>query len=79
MKNLINIVRFILRCEVTLTSYLRIRYGETSISIYEDRIEITSPIQRFTYDYSYSNCDDWFINSSKEQKEIYQEAVCLEQ
>lgn len=68
-----------MRCEVTLTSYLRIRYGETSISIYEDRIEITSPIQRFTYDYSYSNCDDWFINSSKEQKEIYQEAVCLEQ
>lgn len=79
MKNLINIVRFILRCEVTLTSYLRIRYGETSISIYEDRIEIISPIQRFTYDYSYSNCDDWFINSSKEQKEIYEEALCLEQ
>lgn len=68
-----------MRCEVTLTSYLRIRYGETSISIYEDRIEIISPIQRFTYDYSYSNCDDWFINSSKEQKEIYEEALCLEQ
>lgn len=78
MKNLINILRFILKCDITLTSYLTVRYGETSISIHKDKIEVSSPIQRFTYDYSYSNCDDWFINSSESQKDIYQESVCSE-
>lgn len=82
MKNLINIILFLFspKVRIKFKNSLLIEYGSSSISISEDRIEFNTDIQRFNYNYSFSNCEDWFVNSSPSLREEYlnNEDLCLE-
>jgi hypothetical protein len=80
IKNLYNVIKLLSVINLSVNKEeINISFLDNYILIKEGQIKVYAARLIFDYEEMFQHCDEWFINSSSDQRDIYLDSVIREE